>query len=114
MRNLTFGITDIDSTAGDFRDAVELTPGFAWTDRASGVEGTGTTTDPFKSNQADIPANNATGSSGNVTITYPGLMQSFTLTYWNIQSEFTTDTDQAAFITDMSFDYSPMVGCSAM
>ena len=112
VKNLSFAITDIDSTTGDFRDAVELTPGFAFSNRAGGVAGTGTTTDPFKSNQANLPADNVTGSSGNVTITYPGLVRSFTITYWNVQDDFTTDTDQAAFITDMSFDYSPTSGCS--
>ena len=83
VSNLTFTLTDIDSTSGDFLDAVQLTPGFTWSNRAAGLTGVGTSADPFRQTSADVNANNSSSGAGNVTITYPGPLTTFTISYAN-------------------------------
>lgn len=112
VKNLSFDITDIDSASGDFRDALDLTSGFSIVSKASGVAGTGTATDPFQADKSNAPADNTTGGAGNVRLTYAGAIQSFSITYWNIANDFTADTDQATFLSDMSFTYASTAGCN--
>jgi hypothetical protein len=116
VTNLSFYLTDIDAAAGDFRDAVELTSGFAQLERASRVDGAGTQGTPYKSNTAGTLQDNAFGGGGNVRVQYAGPVSAFTITYWNIQDAFDkdTDTDQQTFISDLSFQYSPLEGCGPL
>lgn len=109
VSNLTFTLTDIDSISGDFLDAVQLTPGFTWSNRAAGLTGVGTSADPFRQTSADVNANNSSSGAGNVTITYPGPLTGFTISYGNAAASFAKDVDQDQIvtITGIAFDYQP-------
>ena len=109
VTNLSFTLTDIDSASGDFLDAVQLTPGFTWSSRATGLTGVGTPGDPFKQKTSDVNADNSSSGAGNVTITYPGPLTTFTLSYGNQAASFATgvDQDQVVTMTNIAFDYKP-------
>ena len=109
VSNLSFTLTDIDSASGDFLDAVELTPGFTWSNRASGLTGVGTAANPFKQTTPDVNADNSNGSAGNVTITYAGPLSTFTISYGNQAATFAAgvDQDQVVTITNIAFEYQP-------
>ena len=114
VKNLSFYLTDIDSASGDFLDAVELSSGFVQQERAGRVTGAGTSSTPYKSNASNVAQDNVSGGGGNVRVLYPGPVSSFTVTYWNVQDSFETDTDQITFISDLSFEYSPLDGCAPL
>lgn len=109
VTNLSFTLTDIDSASGDFLDAVQLSPGFAFRDAAAGLTGVGTAASPFKQKTADVNADNSSSGAGNVTITYPGPLTTFTVSYGNQAASFATgvDQDQVVTITNIAFDYMP-------
>lgn len=108
VTGLTFTLTDIDSTTGDFWDSVWLTPGFTYRDRGSTMSGVGTQADPFRQTSGNTAVNNATGSNGNVTISYAGTLSSFTINYNNRQTGTrTADPDQVVTIANISFAFQP-------
>lgn len=109
VSNLTFTLTDIDSATGDFWDSVWLTPGFTVSGKASGLQGAGTSASPFKQTSGNTPVDNTNGGAGNVTITYPGPINGFTINYSNAATSFATgiDQDQVVTITNFGFDFQP-------
>jgi hypothetical protein len=105
VRNLVLTFTDIDRTAGDFLDRVEL--GGPWTEvsRGSGVSGSGTQASPWTGGAA---YSDSSSGAGNVTVRFAGPLTNFTLTYWNAETSWSgVDRNQAVFVTDVSFDYEP-------
>ena len=110
VSRLTFTLTDIDSATGDFIDSVVLTPGFTFSiPSTSLVQGRGTTAEPFRPSSANAPADNTNSAAGNVTITYPGPISTFTIDYRNAATSFATnvDQDQVVTIANFAFDYQP-------
>jgi hypothetical protein len=108
VSNLSFTLTDIDSTTGDFWDSVWLTPGFAVSNPAAGLQGDGSAGKPLKQKTGNSGVDNASGGAGNVTITYAGPISSFTVNYSNAQTgSFTADPDQVVTIANFAFDYRP-------
>jgi hypothetical protein len=107
VTNLSFYLTDIDYMAGDFADRVELSGAFTYSMPGSNntVTGAGTQASPFRSS-GTVNENDWNSSRGNVLITYPGEITTFTITYWNALTSFSNvDRDQAIYIGNMSFDY---------
>lgn len=110
VKNLRFMLTDIDSYAGDFWDAVDLSPGFTPISLGSGIVGQGTPSSPFQSIYENTPYPNSSGE-GNVTVLYPST-SSFSITYWSAVRSFSgVDTDQKIFLSDLNFTYSRLIGC---
>lgn len=109
VTGLTFTLTDIDSATGDFWDSVWLTPGFTWSGRAAGLQGVGTSANPFKQVGGNSAVDNAAGNGGNVTISYAGPISGFTINYSNAQTSFAAniDQDQVVTIANISFSYQP-------
>lgn len=103
VSNLAFTVTDIDSTAGDFWDVVELSGSFSST-AGSGVTGTGTLGSPATATSSDAPVADATSSAGNLNVTYQTPTSSVTLTYWNNAQRFSgVDRSQGIYIAGMKF-----------
>jgi hypothetical protein len=121
VTNLFFTVTDIDSLPGDYIDKIELSavvPHAEMGQKGAGVTGAGTLASPYTpingNRQVPDPASsagNVSASSGNVRVQFPGAISSFTLTYWNDVAQFTEDTTQGVWISDMSFQYSPSATC---
>lgn len=108
VSNLSFTLTDIDSTSGDFWDSVWLTPGFTLSDKAAGLQGSGTQGDPLKQKTGNSAVDNASGGAGNVTVTYAGPISGFQVNYSNAQTgSYTADPDQVVTIANFAFDYQP-------
>ena len=109
VTNLSFTLTDIDSATNDFWDSVWLSAGFTYKERGTGMQGIGTPGNPFKQSSGNTPVDNATGANGNVTITYPGTISSFTINYSNAQTAFSNriDQDQVVTIANFAFDFQP-------
>lgn len=108
VTGLTFTLTDIDSTTGDFWDAVWLTSGFTSSNRSAGMTGDGTQGNPFRQSNGNTAVNNASGNNGNVTISYPGTISTFTLSYSNrVTGQLTADPDQVVTIANFSFAFQP-------
>lgn len=110
VSNLTFTLTDIDSAAGDFLDSVVLTSGFTFViPGTSTLQGEGTVAKPFRPKSTNTPIDNTNSSAGNVTITYPGPITTFTVDYRNAASSFAAnvDQDQVVTISNFAFDYRP-------
>lgn len=109
VTGLSFTLTDIDSATGDFWDSVWLTPGFTASAKASGLRGVGTAADPFKQSNGNTSVNNSSGGAGNITITYPATISSFTLNYSNAATGFDSDLDpdQVVTIANLSFNFQP-------
>lgn len=108
VTGLTFTLTDIDSTTGDFWDAVWLSPGFSTPRLAPGMTGAGTQADPIRQSNGNTAVNNASGTNGNATITYPGTISSFTVNYSNAQTgRITADPDQVVTIANFNFSFQP-------
>ncbi|MBM6398977.1 hypothetical protein [Phycicoccus sonneratiae] len=103
---LTFTLTDIDALDGDFIDMVELSGAFTVTHVTNRTTGAGTTASPLRNTANGDVAN--TSNLGNVRITYPGAITSFTLTYWNNATFFSTqngaDRNQIVSIGPMTFN----------
>ncbi|QIM21215.1 hypothetical protein G7075_08865 [Phycicoccus sp. HDW14] len=99
---LTFTMTDIDALTGDFVDMVELSGTFTYAHATTRTTGAGTVASPFRNTQNGDVAN--TSNNGNVTITYPGAITSFQLTYWNAVTSYSgVDRNQIVTIADMAF-----------
>lgn len=99
---LTFTMTDIDALNGDFIDMVELSGTFTYAHATTRTTGAGTQGSPFRNTQNGDVAN--TSANGNVTITYPGPITSFTMTYWNATTFYSgVDRNQIVTIADMAF-----------
>ena len=109
VTNLSFTLTDIDSATNDFIDSVVLTPGFTVSGRAGALQGAGTTASPFRPVGDNSAVDNASGSGGNVTITYAGPLSSFTIDYRNAAASFSSaiDQDQLVTLANIAFDYQP-------
>lgn len=109
VSNLTFTLTDIDSAAGDFLDAVKLTPGFTYAPLSATMQGSGTVADPFRPVGTNAPIDNTNSNAGNVTITYAGPISGFTIDYKNAAASFAAnvDQDQVVTIANFAFDYQP-------
>ncbi len=108
VSNLSFTLTDIDSTTGDFWDSVWLSSGFTTSAKATGLQGAGTSTSPLRQKTGNSVVDNASGGAGNVTITYPGTISTFTINYSNAQTgSYTADPDQVVTIANIAFDYLP-------
>lgn len=102
IRDLRFTMTDIDATQGDFIDMVELSPGFtsAYDDRY--LRGNGTQASPLRPVYwGDRPTSS---NLGNATITYAGPLTSFTIVYWNAESQF-SNADRNQIVTFTNFDF---------
>lgn len=105
VSNLVLTFTDIDQTAGDFRDRAELDGSWAEVARGSGVSGAGTQASPWAGGAA---YSDSSSGAGNVTVRFADPLTSFTLTYWNAETSWSgVDRNQAVFVTDVSFDYQP-------
>ncbi|MCT1603387.1 hypothetical protein [Dermacoccus nishinomiyaensis] len=103
VSDLAFTVTDIDSTAGDFWDVVELSGTFS-SSPASGVTGKGTSDSPATAISSDAPAADTTSSVGNLNVSYQAATSSVTLTYWsNAQSYSRVDRSQGIYIAGMKF-----------
>lgn len=103
VTGLSFTITDIDSTSGDFIDTVELTPGFTITNRSAALTGGAVLGNPIKPTSANAPQG-IDAAGGNLSVTYAGPLTGFTMTYWNSMSSFSgVDRDQTVFLTNVSF-----------
>lgn len=109
VTDLSFTLTDIDSTTGDFWDSVWLTPGFTVGKKAAGIQGAGTSASPFKQATGNSAFDNASGGGGNVTLTYAGPISSFQINYSNVATSFAAgaDPDQVVTIADLAFDFQP-------
>ncbi|RYB94658.1 hypothetical protein EUA93_10075 [Nocardioides oleivorans] len=108
VTGLTFTLTDIDSTTGDFWDSVWLTPGFSKPTLSAGLTGAGTSADPIRQSNGNTAVDNASGANGNATITYPGTISSFTINYSNRQTgTISADPDQVVTIANFSFGFQP-------
>ncbi len=109
VSNLSFTLTDIDSTTGDFWDSVWLTGSFTSSNKASGLQGVGTSASPFKQVGGNSAVDNSSGSGGNVTISYPGPISSFQINYSNVATSFSSrlDPDQVVTIANIAFDFQP-------
>lgn len=113
VSNLVFTITDIDSTASDFRDALVLSPGYVVESLASGIELTSSPNDTpgtwFQSNSDNTAVNDSTGPTGNLRVRFAGPISTFAITYWNRQGSYDAniDTNQRIFVSDLTFDYQP-------
>ncbi len=105
VRNLVLTFTDIDRTAGDFLDRVELSGPWTEVSRGSGVSGSGTQASPWTGGAA---YSDSASGAGNVTVRFAGPLTGFTLTYWNAETSWSgVDRNQAVFVTNVSFDYEP-------
>jgi len=105
VRNVVLTFTDIDRTAGDFLDRVELSGSWTEVSRGSGVSGAGTQASPWTGGAA---YSDSSSGAGNVTVRFAGPLTGFTLTYWNAETSWSgVDRNQAVFVTDVSFDYEP-------
>ncbi|SEB66972.1 hypothetical protein SAMN04489844_0806 [Nocardioides exalbidus] len=110
VTNLRFTITDIDSATGDFRDALTLTSGYTASYPATITKTTAAGVgEYFIATGENTPTDNSTGNAGNLTITYPGTISSFTIQYSNSASSFnnTLDQDQTIYVSDLTFNYKP-------
>ncbi|MEP6814837.1 MAG: hypothetical protein ABI873_04730 [Marmoricola sp.] len=108
VRNVSFTLTDVDSGAGQYLDAIVIT-GAAFSSSfpaGSTVIGTGTTTsNPFRQSSPNTPYDNGVSPGGNVLITLPGPLTAFTIVYWNAipPANVTVDpTRQTVFVSNMS------------
>lgn len=111
VSNLEFTITDIDSQDTDFLDLLRISASYVVLSKSSSVL---TTTDGqgreyFYQSYYTNAADNAEGSGGNLTLRLPGPLTSFQIAYSNYARSFdnTLDQDQAIYVSDMTFDYSP-------
>lgn len=105
VTNLAFTLTDVDRTPGDFADRVELSGGWTETSRGAGVTGSGTQADPWVGAAA---YDDGSSAAGNLQLSFAGPVSSFTLTYWNAETQFSgVDRNQAVFLADLTFDYQP-------
>jgi hypothetical protein len=110
VTNLRFTITDVDSSTGDFRDALTLSSGYKVTHPATitraSAAGIG---EYFIATGENTPTDNTTGNAGNIVVTYAGPISSFTITYGNAAGSFNNnlDQDQTIFVSDLTFDYKP-------
>lgn len=113
VSNLRFQVMDIDSGRYDFWDGIELSPGFTYT-KPAGMNGNGLPPDSsgnaaFYISGSHMPVDNTSGTAGNVVITYPGTLRSFTITFWNGQPQLKhdVDQDQLVHISAMTFTHLP-------
>ncbi len=102
---LSFKITDIDSNRGDFDDRIELSGSFGYAiANTYRLAGAGSAASPFAPTSSNRPVG-TDSSDGNVTITYPGPITTFTMTYWNAVTSYSgVDRDQVVTFTDFIFD----------
>lgn len=113
VSNLVFTLTDIDSAANDFRDALTLSAGYQVLERAAGIQAViGNAATPnnwFQTADSNAPVNDTTGTNGNLKVSFAGPISTFSITYWNRQSAYdpAIDTNQRVFVSDMTFDYTP-------
>ena len=110
VSNLQFTITDIDSQSDDFLDLLVPSPGYTEVSRSPAVQaGTSNGTRFYYQQYTSNPINNTTGSGGNLTLRYAGPLTSFSITYSNYSSSYVSniDTNQAIYLTDLRFDYTP-------
>ena len=110
VKNLRFTITDVDSSTGDFRDALTLSGAYLVSHPATITR----TTAPgigeyFIATGENTPTDNTTGAAGNLTVTYPGPLSSFTVAYSNSATTYNNqlDQDQTIYVSDLTFDYTP-------
>src|SRR6476660_8886973 len=110
VTNLRFTITDGDSSTGDFRDALTLGGAYLASHPATitrtSAPGVG---EYFIATSENSPTDNTTGAAGNLTVTYPGPLSSFTIAYSNSASTYNNqlDQDQTIYVSDLTFDYKP-------
>lgn len=106
VTGLTFTITDVDRSNGNWNDRVELTGSRTFV-AAANVDGDGTNgVSPSFVNNAWSPDNNGnagnTSSTGNVAVTYAGTLASNTalvMSFWNNSG----DGNQRVFLSDFTF-----------
>lgn len=110
VSNLVFTVTDIDSQGGDFWDVLRLSPGYVVENRPNTVASDKNGgSERFYASTSSAPADNASGSGGNLRVRYPGPVSTFTISYYNGAASFQAgvDNDQAIYVSDMTFDYKP-------
>lgn len=108
VKNLKFVVTDIDSNAGDYRDrvAVSGTPALSGFGSRLTSTATGTMANPLRPS-SDNQTTSDNDGRGNVTLSYPGVSNSFTLTYWNTVPTVSSGQDgvQGIYVANLSFEY---------
>ncbi|MCV7719360.1 hypothetical protein M3C89_008425 [Micrococcus luteus] len=111
VTSLSFSITDIDSAASDFRDAVALvsaTPYTATIRNTATVTGNGTLGTPWRAVSRTAPVPDSS-TDGTVDVRFAGTVKEFQIHYWNIapasQSASDVDGDQAVFVSNLQLTY---------
>jgi hypothetical protein len=94
---LSFTITDIDSSSGNWYDRVELT-GVRTATPATHVIGAGTAASPWQYDDNNTNVG-ITNGNGNVLVTYPAAVTSIQLDYWSTVS----NGNQRIFLGDFTF-----------
>lgn len=110
VTNLVFTLTDIDSQSGDFWDVVRPSAGFVVDDQAATVgSDTSGGGQRFYAASNSAPVDNGFGAGGNLRLRYAGPISTFSISYYNGASSFAfgVDQDQAIYISDLTFDYTP-------
>lgn len=110
VTNLSFQITDVDSAAYDFIDAVGIESPSSFTASAAYpgfVAGSGTNANPFYPLNSDLREPNDQGGA-NVRVSFPSVT-TFSVSYWNQigTSRRDVDGDQGIFFTDFTLTYKP-------
>jgi hypothetical protein len=112
VTNLRFTITDIDSTAGQWYDQLELSGTRTGTSTArDGQEnnppygagpfllGSGTAADPWRMHRDDHGADETNDDDGNLAVAYSGSVPEFEMTYWSSSGS----GEQYIFLSDFTF-----------
>lgn len=107
VSNLSFTVTDIDSTAGQFADRVSITGGTFAATPARGVSGSGTAAAPWVGPSGNVEPGQG---QGNVKVTFTQPVSAFTLRFWNAEAgavwwfnQLRQKGAQGIFLSDFSF-----------
>lgn len=111
VSNVSFSITDIDFTVGQYSDRVEIAvpvPYTAVPTSKATVLGAGTQSSPWRGAYSGGNVDHVTDSRGNVAVTFNGTVSEFTLRFWNAdggsQSQaLTAKGAQAIFLSNFTF-----------
>lgn len=107
VRGVSFTIADIDSNVQEiFREGVSLSPeSFVVTALGPELSGSGTVADPWVSTLGTSVS--PTSSDGNVTVVFPGVIQSFTITLFDLEPN-NTPNDHSIDVFNVTFDDCPV------
>lgn len=105
VSNLSFTVTDIDQSNGQYHDRVEVAPAPAQTSQPSTVLGQGTTANPWRAS-ANGNHDASTSPAGNAQVVRlsNAALSTFTITFWSDQSgTLTSQGIQGIFVSDLTF-----------